>query len=113
MSDANSTTIYKQQLMFITRQKQQLEVQKNVLDNAIKELEKTKDKKVYKGIGNIFINSDKEDVIKDTKDFKETVDLKIKNLQKQEEDIIGKLNSLSKSSSEEDNGKDNNTEGIA
>jgi prefoldin beta subunit len=113
MSDTNTITRYKQQLMYVTNQKQQLEVQKNVLDNTIKELEKTKEKKVFRGVGNIFINSDKDHVVKDTMDLKETVELQIKNLQKQEESIIEKLNSLSKSNSEKEDSKDNNSEGIA
>jgi prefoldin beta subunit len=110
--DNNALARYKQQLMYLTSQKQQLEVQENVLDTTIKELKKTSEKKVYKGIGNVFILSDKEEVIKDTNDLKDTINLKIQTLQKQEDTIIQKLNSLSKSSS--DNGNDKgNVEGIA
>ena len=86
MSD--NVNLYRQQLMFLTQQKQQLQFQKSVLENTIKELEKTKEKKVYKGVGNVFILSDKEDVLKDTKDLKETTDLRIKNIQKQEDVIL-------------------------
>ncbi|HRS42394.1 MAG TPA: prefoldin subunit [Candidatus Diapherotrites archaeon] len=94
MSD--NVNLYRQQLMFLTQQKQQLQFQKSVLENTIKELEKTKEKKVYKGVGNVFILSDKEDVLKDTKDLKETTDLRIKNIQKQEDVILKKINEKTK-----------------
>lgn len=91
--------MYRQQLMFLTQQKQQLQFQMNVLENTLKELEKTKEKKVYKGVGNVFILSDKEDVLKDTKDLKETMDLRIKNIQKQEDVILKKINEKTKAES--------------
>jgi len=93
---SENVNMYRQQLMFLTQQKQQLQFQANVLENTIKELEKTKEKKVYKGVGNVFILSDKEEVIKDTKDLKDTIDLRIKNIQKQEDTIIKKINESTK-----------------
>lgn len=96
---SENVNLYRQQLMFLTQQKQQLQFQLNVLENTIKELDKTKEKKVYKGVGNVFILSDKEDVLKDTKDLKETVDLRIKNIQKQEDIILKKINEKTKAES--------------
>jgi prefoldin beta subunit len=94
---SENINMYRQQLMFLTQQKQQLQFQMNVLENTLKELDKTKEKKVYKGVGNVFILADKEDVLKDTKDLKETIDLRIKNIQKQEDVILKKINEKTKS----------------
>jgi prefoldin beta subunit len=96
---SENVNMYRQQLMFLTQQKQQLQFQMNVLENTLTELEKTKEKKVYKGVGNVFILSDKEDVLKDTKDLKETMDLRIKNIQKQEDVILKKINEKTKAES--------------
>ena len=93
---SENVNMYRQQLMFLSQQKQQVQFQMNVLDNTIKELEKTKEKKVYKGVGNIFILSETDDVVKETKDLKDTMDLRLKNLQKQEDVIIKKINASSK-----------------
>lgn len=96
-NNENATNIYRQQLMFLSQQKQQLQFQINVLENTLKELEKTKEEKVYKGVGNIFIYSNKTEVVKETKDLKDTLDLKLKTLIKQEETVLKKINANTKS----------------
>jgi prefoldin beta subunit len=113
--NTNMINTYRQQLMFLSQQKQQLQLQANILENTLKELDITKETKVYKGIGNVFILSDKEDVIKQTKENKETIDLRFKTVEKQEADILKKLNDLSKDSTKDDSDKKNegNPEGIA
>ncbi len=113
--NTNMINTYRQQLMFLSQQKQQLQLQANILENTLKELDVTKETKVYKGIGNVFILSDKEDVIKQTKETKETIDLRFKTVEKQEADILKKLNDLSKDSKKDDFDKKNegNPEGIA
>jgi prefoldin beta subunit len=115
MSDnTSSVSRYRQQLMYYSNQKQQLQVQLNVLNTTIEELEKTKEKKVYKGIGNIFIYTNKEQVIKENKDLIETIKLKIKNLEKQEDQIVNKINSLTKSNSDNNNkDEEDKAEGVA
>jgi len=109
--DTNALQKYRQQLMFLSNQKQQLQVQNNVLENTLKELENTQEKRVYKGVGNIFIMSDKEKAIAETKETKETIDLKLKQIQKQEDTIVSKVNSLSKRDTKEEDTQ--NTDGIA
>ncbi len=106
MSEENSANMYRQQLMFLSQQKQQVQFQINVLENTLKELEKTKEEKVYKGVGNVFIYSDKSEVIKETKDLKDTLDLRIKNIQKQEDTILKKINSSSKPKGKDDEEND-------
>src|SRR3989338_6250468 len=57
------------QLMNVSAQKQQLQMQGSALGNAIEELEKTKEKK-------------------------ESIDLRVKTMQKQEDSLVNKLNKL-------------------
>lgn len=123
MSENKNNTMvntYRQQLMFLAQQKQQLQLQINILDSTIKELKESKESKVYKGIGNVFIMSDKNKVLKNTEDTKETTALKLKNVQTQEETILKKLNELglkdskSKESKKEDaEEKSDSVEGVA
>ncbi len=112
--NSGAVNAYRQQLMYITNQKQQMQFQSNILDSTIKELETTKEKKVYKGTGNIFISKNVEDVLKETKETKETIGLRIKNIEKQETDLVKKLNEITRKD-DKDNTKeiDDNVEGIA
>lgn len=82
------------QLLSISSQKQQLQFQASALKNALDELEKTSEKKVYKAVGNILIQAPVTDVTKELKENKESTDLRIKTLQKQEESLVAKLNKL-------------------
>ncbi|MEI8363843.1 MAG: prefoldin subunit [archaeon] len=115
--NSGAVNAYKQQLMFITNQKQQMQFQSNILDSTIKELETTKEKKVYKGTGNIFISKNVEDVLKETKETKETIALRIKTLEKQENELVKKLNELTrtgdKPGKKNSNSDDDNVEGVA
>ena len=58
------------------------------------ELKDTKEKKVYKAVGNILIQTDTKKMEKELSDQKETVDLRIKTVKKQEEAMLEKLNKL-------------------
>ena len=72
------------QLMNVSAQKQQLQVQSQTFKATLEELEKTKEKQVYKAVGNILILSDTVKVKKDTKERLESVDLRLKTMQKQD-----------------------------
>jgi len=82
------------QLMNISGQKQQLQIQSLTLKQALDELAKTKEKKVYKAVGNILIQSDTIKVKKELDEKKNSVDLRLKTLQKQEDSMVNKLNKL-------------------
>ncbi len=82
------------QMMVVGNQKQQLSFHANSLKAALDELAKTKEKKVYKAVGNILILSDTSEVKKEIEAQKETADLKVKTLQKQEDAFVDKLNKL-------------------
>ena len=82
------------QLLNVSAQKQQLQMQGSALGNAIEELEKTKEKKVFKLTGNILIQSDTVAAKKELQEKKESIDLRVKTMQKQEDSLVNKLNKL-------------------
>ncbi|VVC00015.1 Prefoldin subunit beta [uncultured archaeon] len=82
------------QLGAIESQIQAITLQSQVAEEALKELKDTKEKKVYKAVGNILILSDTKKVEKELSDQKETLDLRLKTVKKQEEATLDKLNKL-------------------
>lgn len=82
------------QLLNISAQKQQLQIQSLTLKQALDELAKTKEKKVYKAVGNILIQSETTKVKKELQEKKESVDLRLKTLQKQEDSLVNRLNKI-------------------
>jgi len=84
----------RQQLLGVSTQKQQMQMQSQTMKITLEELEKTKQKQVYKAVGNILILSDTAKVKNEIKEKKESADLRIKTLQKQEESLVNKLNKL-------------------
>ncbi len=82
------------QLSAIENQRQSMEIQSKALEEAITELKASKEQKVYKAAGNILILSDAKRVEKELKEQKETMDLRVKTLKKQEEAMLDKLNKL-------------------
>ena len=73
-------------------QKQQFQGQLVEVESAIKELEKSKD--AFKIVGNIMVSADKEELLKDLKSKKETVELRIKTLEKQEKQMKEKATAM-------------------
>lgn len=82
------------QLASISAQKQQLSIQAETLGSSIEELKKTKEEKVYKFAGPIMLLSPVEEVLKDIESRKESVDLRLKTVEKQENILVDKLNKL-------------------
>ncbi len=82
------------QLFNVSGQKQQMQLQSGAMKQALDELAKTKEKRVYKAVGNILIQSDTSKVKKELKEKKDALDLRIKTLQKQEDSLVNKLNKL-------------------
>lgn len=73
-------------------QKQQFQAQLMEIESALGELDKTD--KAYKIVGNIMVASDKEELKKDLNSKKETVELRIKSLDKQESQMKEKATSM-------------------
>lgn len=82
------------QLNMLSRQKQQLETQKEVLSQSVKELEKSTEKKVFKAMGSLLVQKDMADVRKELSDQVESTDLRLKSVVKQESTLVEKLNKL-------------------
>jgi prefoldin beta subunit len=82
------------QLAVVSSQKRNLEGQVAVIDAAAEELAKTKEKSAYKAIGNILVPAETKSLLKDVKKQRESVDLRIKTVQKQEDTLMEKLNML-------------------
>jgi len=84
----------RQLLGTISSQKQQLSVQNEVIMASLEELKGTKEKTVLKVVGNILVQKSVADMKKELEEQKETTGLKLKTVEKQEETIIKKLNSI-------------------
>ena len=84
------------QLQMIMQQHQQVELRLNEIDEALEELEKTDAKTpIYKSIGSILIKTKgKNEVTKELKSNKESLELRKKTLQQQEGRTKEKLNEL-------------------
>jgi len=86
--------MFEQSMQNFLLQKQQLQAQLIELESALKEL-KTKNE-AYKIVGNIMVASKKDELEKDLNTKKETIQLRIKTLEKQENTIKDKAQTLQK-----------------
>ncbi len=70
------------------RQKMQVEAMLRDAENALEELEKLDENSViYKNVGELMIKAGKEAVMEDLSERKETYDLRLKTLERQEERV--------------------------
>lgn len=86
--------LLEQNLQNLLLQRQQFQAQLTELDSALKELKEATQS--YKIIGNIMVDSSKEDLEKDLTKKKEMIELRIKSLEKQEESIKEKQEKIQK-----------------
>lgn len=75
--------VLEQNLQNFMLQKQTFQAQLSEIENALNELSKTK-KQTYKIIGPIMVSSSKEELEADLNNKKDILNLRIKNLEKQE-----------------------------
>ncbi len=78
--------LMEQNLQNILIQKQAFQTQLFEVENALKELEKTKEE-TYKIVGPIMVATNKKELKDDLQSKKEVIELRIKNLEKQEKKI--------------------------
>ncbi len=83
-----------QSVQTLLMQKKQFQTQLLEIDNALKELENSKT--AYKIVGSIMVESKKEELTKDLQAKKETTELRIKTLEKQESTIKEKTSKIQK-----------------
>jgi len=82
---------FQQQTQTVLLQKESLSIQNMEIDKALEELKKTEHDDVYKVVGPILIKSTKKELDKELSEKKETIDIRIKSLQKQEVRLKEKL----------------------
>jgi len=88
----NQLQIYEQSLQNIILQRQQIQSQINEMNSAIKGLETSQES--YRIIGNIMVKTDKQELKKEIEEKKTTSELRIKSLEKQEQSIKEKIQSI-------------------
>jgi len=84
--------MYEQSLQTFLGQKQQFQIQLVEIESALKELETTK--KAYKIVGNIMVENDVKELASDLESKKEVVELRIKTMDKQENQVREKASKL-------------------
>lgn len=85
--------LIEQTLQNIMMQKQTFQLELNETLSAIEELSNAKDD-VYKIVGQIMIKSKKDSLDKEMKDKKNLLELRVKNLDKQEDSLKDRLEKL-------------------
>lgn len=79
----------------LAAQRQQLELLLLETKKAMEELEKSpQDAAVYKGVGPLLVRANKEELKKELEDQKETLELRVKTLERQEERVTERLREL-------------------
>jgi prefoldin beta subunit len=75
-----------QQLQAVVTQRAQVEALLKDTENALEELQRVEDDTpVYKAVGNVLVKEDREKIVKELTEKKETYEIRIKTLQRQEE----------------------------
>lgn len=81
----NQLQLYEQSLQNLLLQRQQFQAQLNEVEAAIKELETTKE--AYRIIGNVMVLSKKDELKKELESKREMLNIRIKSITKQENQI--------------------------
>ncbi len=76
--------VAQQQLQFLMLQKQQMKMQSEEIDHALKEIEKAKGDS-YRIVGPILMQSSKDEIVKDLQEKKSLFESRIEILNKQED----------------------------
>ncbi len=86
-----------QQLQMVVTQKVQLENSLKETENAIQEVEKVgDDTPIFKTVGTVLVKTSKEQILKELKEKKDTFEIRIKALERQEEKLRERLQDLQK-----------------
>ena len=85
-------SMMEQSLQTFLAQKQQFQSQLMEIESALEEIDKTD--KAYKIVGNIMVSSEKTEIKSDLEKKKEALDIRIKNIEKQESKIREKSSEL-------------------
>jgi prefoldin beta subunit len=94
-SQIKELQVLEQNLQSILMQKQAFQLELSEVENAFEELNKSSEE-VYKIVGNIMIKYSKENLIKDLKQKKDLLALRLKSLDAQEKSITESSENLRK-----------------
>ena len=84
-----------QQAQLVIMQRQNMDMQLKELENAIKELEGASDDvSMYKSIGALFIHAKKDTTLSELKETKESLEIRVASLGKQEKTLTDKLKEM-------------------
>ena len=83
-----------QQLRSVLIQKEALKLQIAEIENALNELERIKEEKVYKLVGSVLIKKSKDEVQKELIEIKEDAEIKIASLENIEKDLMDKIKKI-------------------
>jgi len=85
--------ILEQNLQNILLQKQAFKLESSETENALKEVENSK-QEVYRLIGQVMLKSSKTDIEKELKQKKEILDIRVKSIEKQEQELARQSENL-------------------
>jgi len=86
-----------QQLQMVVTQKAHLENSLKETESAIQEIEKvSEDTPIFKAVGTILVKTNKNDVLKELKEKKDTFEVRIKALERQEERLRERIQEMQK-----------------
>jgi len=96
-----------QQLQVLASQRLQLDTKVKEIESSLQELEKAgPDTNVYKSVGTLLIRADnREEIKKELEDFKETISIRVKAIQKQEKSLNERFEQLQQKLTEALGGK--------
>ena len=80
-----------QNLQNLLLQKQVFQIESIEVNNALEELKKSKDGDVFKIVGSLMFKSNKNNLTKELEKKRDIINLRIKAIEKQEEDFKNKL----------------------
>jgi prefoldin beta subunit len=90
----NQAQVYQQQIQSVLTQKGALTLELNEIKKALEEIEKTKEKTVFKISGPILIRAEVSTVKKELKEKEDFINLRLKSIEKQEEKLKEKIEEL-------------------
>ncbi len=93
--DIAQLQLFEQNLQQLLAQRQSFQVQQMEIENALKEVEATKEKP-FKVVGNVMIEATKEVLKEELSSKKELIEMRIKSIETQEAKIKEKAESLQK-----------------
>ncbi len=90
-----------QQAQALATQRQHLELTMLETKKAIEELEKTSpETPVYRSVGSILVRANRDELKKELEEQRETLELRVKTIQRQEERVVERLKELQQKLSE-------------